>query len=310
MEDCLTRCGSESMTAMKTTAIRLVVLLVLQLLWLEQSYAADRGNPRFNEELSKQEQLFRSRGEQRPEGYVIDRSLLSYIYTLSSAFDRSLANLGPKDRWLDIGAGRGQAILDYFAGRFDAMHADQYERHDGKAQAVAISIEDRRTALWHQAVASLGPHRIRYLSGRRLREYSSEELGKFQLITDVVGGFSYSLNLSLFMEKVLGFLELNGSFYTVLQDVHSEDGTNKPYYEGSPFLTEIANADGSEVRVCSWLKKITCVEVTCESKMDWKPLIETYHIRKVCNDVTVPALATVRFEAGTPPERGFQLKNK
>lgn len=294
---------------MKKNGIRIVVLLVLQTLCLEQSYSGDPGSPQFNEERAKQEQIYQSRGEQIPEGYVIDRSLLSYIYTLSSGFDRSLANLGSKDRWLDIGAGSGQAVLDYFAGRFDAMLADRRERRDGKAQAVAISIEDRRTPLWHQAAASLGANQIQYLSGRRLREYSSEELGKFQVIADVIGGFSYTSNLSLFVEKVLGILELNGSFYTVLQDVHSHDGTNKPYYEGSPFLTEIARADGSEVKVCSWLESIACVEVTCEFKPEWTPPIEVYHVHKVCNDVTVPALVAVHYEAGTPPERRFQLKN-
>jgi hypothetical protein len=103
-------------------------------------------------------------------------------------------------------------------------------------------------------------------------------------------------------------LEVNGSFYTVLQDVHSEAGTNKPYYAGAPFLTQIANATGAEVRVCSWLKNITCVEVTCELKMPWKPPIETYSIRKVCNDVTVPGLWPTHYTAGTPPERGFHLK--
>ena len=110
------------------------------------------------------------------------------------------------------------------------------------------------------------------------------------------------------MEKVLGLLELNGSFYTLLQDVHSEAGTNKPYYAGAPFLTQIENADGSEVKACSWLKSITCVEVACELKMGWKPPIERYSIRKVCNDVTVPALVPTHFAAGTPPERGFRLK--
>jgi hypothetical protein len=294
---------------MKKNGISMVVLLVLQTLCLEQSHSADAGSPQFNEELEKQEQIYQSRGEQKPEGYVIDRSLLSYIYTLSSGFDRSLANLGPKDRWLDIGAGRGQAILDYFAERFDAMYADRRERRGGKARAVAISIEDRRTPLWHQAAASLGANQIRYLSGRRLREYSSEELGKFQVITDVTGGFSYTQNLSLFVEKVLGILELNGSFYTVLQDAHSADGANTPYYEGSPFLTEIANADGSEVKVCAWLKSIACVEVACEFKPGRTPPIEVYHVHKVCNDVTVPALVAVHYEAGTPPERGFRLKN-
>jgi len=117
-----------------------------------------------------------------------------------------------------------------------------------------------------------------------------EELGRFQVITDVLGGFSYTGNLSRFVEKVLGFLELNGSFYTLLQDVHTEDGTNKPYYAGSPFLTEIANAGRSEVKVCSWLKSITCVEVACEPKVELKPPVEVYRIRKVCDDVNVPAL--------------------
>lgn len=294
---------------MKNTVIRIVFLLILQTLWLEKSHSGDPGSPQFNEELSKQEQIYQSRGDQVPEGYVIDRSLSSYTHTLSSEFDRCLARLGSRDRWLDIGAGRGQAILDYFAPGYDPMPLDGRERPDKKAQAVAMSIEDRRTPLWHETAASLGANRIQYLFNRRLGEYSREELGQFQVITDVIGGFSYTQDLSLFMEKSLGFLRLDGSFFTVLQDVHSEDGTNKPFYEGSPFLTEIANVDGSEVKVCSWLKSITCVKVTCELKMKWKPPIEVYHIRKVCNEVTVPAIVPTHYEAGTPPERGFRLKN-
>ena len=203
----------------------------------------------------------------------------------------------------------GPGILDYYAPRYDAMHLEGRERRGKKAQAVAMSIEDRRTPLWHQTAASLEANQIQYLFGKRLREYSLEELGQFQVITDVLGGFSYTRYLSLFMEKVLGFLELNGNFYTLLQDVHSENGTNRPYYPDARFLTEIANADGSEVKVCSWLKSITCVEVTCELKAEWKPPIEVYRIHKVCNDVTVPALVPIHFEAGTPPERRFQLRN-
>jgi hypothetical protein len=294
---------------MKTAGICLVALLVLQAPWPARSVAADAGPDRLDDERKKQEQIYQSRGEQRPDGYVIDRSLLSYTYTLSAAFVRALEKLGAKDRWLDIGAGRGQAVIDYFAGRFDALYADRGERRDGKAQVVAMSIEDRRTALWQQAAAGLAPDQMRYLAGRRLREYSAEELGRYQLITDVVGGFSYTANLSQFVEKVLGLLELNGSFYTLLQDVRAQVGANKPHYEGSPFLTEITRADGSQVSVCSWLKSIACAEVTCEFKTGWQPPIEAYQIRKVCNEVTVPALATVHFEAGTPPERGFRLVN-
>ena len=297
------------MIALKHTGIRIVVLLVLHTLWLENSHSQVPGSPTIDQEVSKQEAIYQSQGENVPEGYVIDRSLLAYASILSSEFDRTLANLGPTDRWLDIGAGEGRAILDYYAPRYDSMHLEGRERRGKKAQAVALSIEDRRTPHWHKTAASLEANKIQYLSGRRLREYSSEELGQFQLITDVIGGFSYTQTLSLFMEKVLGILELNGRFYTLLLDVLPDNGTNRTLYPDTLFLTEIANADGSDVRVCSWLKSITCVEVTCESRTESNRPIEIIRIHKVCNSVTVPALVSLHYQAGTPPRRRFQLGN-
>jgi hypothetical protein len=59
--------------------------------------------------------------------------------------------------------------------------------------------------------------------------------------------------------------------------------------------------------MCSWLKRIGCVEVTCEARADWTPPLEVYQVRKVCDNVTVPGLAPVHFEAGTPPERGYRI---
>ena len=294
---------------MKNTGLRMVVLIVFHALWLPPSYAADRGSTGFNQEHSKQESIFHSSGEQVPGGYTLDRSLADYTYALCSGFSRALAILGPKDRWLDIGAGKGQAILDYYNPGYEQMPLEGRERLGGKAQAVAISIEDRRTPLWEKNAASLGAKQLKYFFNKYFREYSLEELGQFQVITDVIGGFSYTNDLSIFMEKALGFLELNGSFYTLLQDVRAEDGKNSPHYPNAPFLTEMANADGSQAGVCSWLKSITCVEVSCEVKPSWKPPLEAYRIRKICEKVTVPALVPLNYQAGTPPQRRFQFKN-
>jgi SAM-dependent methyltransferase len=289
--------------------IRAAVLLLLPCLWLAASHAQDLGTPGFNEEFSKQESIYRSDGDQTIEGYTVDRALEVYADGLPSEFDRALAKLGPTDRWLDIGAGKGHAILDYYTRSYD-LTPEGRKRRGAKAQAVAISIEDRRTPLWQRIAARLEPDQIRYLSGKRFRDYSSDELGEFDVITDVMGGFSYTDNVSVFMEKVLGLLELNGSFFTVLQDVHWEDGKNRPFYVGSPFLTEITKPDGSELKVCTWLKRIACVEVTCESKPSWEPPTEAFHVRKVCNDVRVPALSLTHYKAGTPPERRFQDRNQ
>ena len=296
------------MSALKNTTTCFVVLLVLQTLWLEAARSQQPGSSTIDEEIKKQDAIYQSQGEKVPSGYVVDRALLSYASILPAGFDRSLADLGPRDRWLDIGAGEGNAVLDYYTTLYDAMHWEGRERRGKKARAVAMSIEDRRTPRWHETAASLEPDQIRYLSGKRLREYSSEELGRFRLITDHLGGFSYTRDLSLFMEKVLSLLELNGNFFTLLLDVRPEAEADPALYTDLLLLTEIENADGSDVKVCSWLKSITCVQVTCELHTELKRPIELYRIQKVCDNATVPPLVSLSYSAGTPPPRRFQLR--
>ncbi|MGH8662144.1 MAG: hypothetical protein ACREUB_10340 [Burkholderiales bacterium] len=295
------------MTALKNTSTRIVVLLVLQALWLTAAHSQQPGVSTFDQEEKKQQTIYQSRGENVPSGYVVDRSLLSYISTLPAGFDRSLANLGPTDRWLDIGAGEGNAVLDYYTELYDAMHWEGRERRGRKAQAVAISIEDRRTPEWYETAARLQPDQLRYLHGRRLREYSAEELGRFQLITDVIGGFSYARYLSVFMEKVLSFMDMNATFFTLLLDVRPETEPDPALYKDLLILTEIEQADGSDVKVCSWLKSISCVQVRCELNTELKRPIELYRIQKVCDKVAVPSLLPLSYQAGTPPPRRYRL---
>jgi hypothetical protein len=279
------------------------VLLLSPPFWpLSCAAAADLRPP--DAETVKQEAIYQSRGENVPSGYVVDRSLLSYASTLLPGFDRTLANLGPGDRWLDIGAGQGRAILDYYAPRFDAMHP---ERRGGKAQAVAMSIEDRRTPQWQETAARLPAGQIRYLSGRRLREYAADELGRFRLVSDLVGGFSYSRYLSVFIEKVLAAMEPGGSFHTILLDVLPDKSPDRALYPDARLLTEIVDARGADVTVCSWLARIACAEVQCEARLESGRPVERYRVRKICDAVAVPPLELIHYEAGTPPVRRFRL---
>ena len=75
------------------------------------------------------------------------------------------------------------------------------------------------------------PHR------KRLRKYS-RGVGKFQIITDVYGGFSYTEDLSQFLEKVLSLLDVEGSFFTMVQSVHFEAGKDSPT---KGYLTELVD---------------------------------------------------------------------
>jgi hypothetical protein len=263
-----------------------MIVIVVQPLGLGTGWTQEPVQPRIDEEFAKQEKIYRRRGA---GSYTTNRGLSNYAEVLP--------------RWLDIGAGEGQAILDYHAHQGDAA-PEKCGGSGPKARAVAISIEDRRTDRWKQQAASLGD-RMRYLAGKRLSQYSRDELGKFQIITDVYGGFTYTENLSRYLENVLNLLEIGGTVYTVLPAVHLEDGTDKL---GTWYKTELVDAASRPVKVSSWLKQTTCTKVTCESKTDWDEPTQLIKIRKVCSGVSVLRTNLVEYMAGAPPSRRFQLE--
>jgi SAM-dependent methyltransferase len=289
-----------SAKAWNTTAARLALVVVTAAPLLGAGWVQEPVQPRIDEEFAKQEKIYRRRGA---GSYTTNRGLSNYAEVLPSAFCDALGKLGSSDRWLDIGAGEGHAILDYYAPQGDAG-PEKCGGSGPKARVVGISIEDRRTDRWKQQARGLGEDRLRYLAGKRLRQYSPEELGKFQIVTDVYGGFTYTENLSRFLEKVLSLLEIGGAFYTVLPAVHLEDGTDKL---GTWYKTELVDAASRPVTVCSWLKKTACTKVTCESKSDWDEPTQLINIRKVCSGVSVPRTNVVEYLAGAPPGRRFQL---
>jgi len=144
-------------------------IVVVQLLGPHTGWTQEPAQLGIDKEFAKQEKIYRSRGSNVPGNYVINRGLSEYAELLPTGFCGALGSLGSSDRWLDIGAGRGQAILDYYTAEDKAVPEETCARSGAKARAVAISIEDRRTEKWHARAASLGEDRIRYLSGKPLR---------------------------------------------------------------------------------------------------------------------------------------------
>src|SRR5262245_14351264 len=165
-----------SVQGWKTPETRLAVLIVivLQAFGLRAGWPQELAEPRLDDEIIKQEEIFRRRGADVPRGYITNRGLSDYAELLPSGFCDALGRLGSSDRWLDIGAGAGQAILDYYAPKDDETAGKKCAGPGDKARAVAMSIEDRRTDAWQQQAEQLGDDRIRYLFGKRLREYSPQ----------------------------------------------------------------------------------------------------------------------------------------
>ena len=93
----------------KAAAARLavVIAIVVPALGLEVGWPQEPAQPRLDEEFTKQEKIYRSRGAEVPSGYVTNRGLSDYAELLPSGFCDALGRLGSSDRWLDIGAGAG-----------------------------------------------------------------------------------------------------------------------------------------------------------------------------------------------------------
>ena len=290
---------------MKAAGIAAAILIAARALGPAVGRSQEPAPLRLDDEIAKQQKIYRSRGAEVPEGYVTNRRLSDYAALLPAGFCDALGSLGSSDQWLDIGAGNGQAILDYYAPVDEAAPVEKCARLAGRARAVALSIEDRRTDQWRQEAEKFGGDHLRYLSGKPLRRYTPEELGRFRIITDVYGGFSYTETLSVFVEKVLSVLETGGVFYTMLQNVQLENGQDKP---GTYIQTHLVDTAGHDVKVCSWLKKTTCVQVTCDSKSEWDSPTELINMRKVCSDTSVPRVKLLEYQAGNPPGRRFQLE--
>jgi hypothetical protein len=93
----------------------IVIVIVLQWLGLGAAWTQELSQPQIDKEIDKQEKIYHSRGTDVPRGYVINRGLADYAEVLPTGFCDALGKLGSSERWLDIGAGSGQAILDYYA---------------------------------------------------------------------------------------------------------------------------------------------------------------------------------------------------
>src|SRR5262245_66620555 len=96
-----------------------LMVIVLQSLGLEAAWTQEFPQPRTDEEIAKQEKIYRSRGGDVPRGYVTGRGLSDYVELLPTGFCDVLGRLGSSDRWLDNGAGSGQAMLECYAPKAD-----------------------------------------------------------------------------------------------------------------------------------------------------------------------------------------------
>ena len=98
------RSVKSSVRSWKTVGICFAVLFVI-LLQARAGWSQEPAQPRLDEEFTKQEKIYRSRGADVPSGYVINRGLPNYAEVLPAGFCDALGRLAARtDGWISARA--------------------------------------------------------------------------------------------------------------------------------------------------------------------------------------------------------------
>lgn len=200
--------------------------------------------------------------------FVTSRELWEYTAYLHKGFETKLKSLTSDQHWIDLGAGKANAQLDFlktFSNELDAP----------LATAVAFKV-DR----WFP---------VRKFKGRlQIREGMFEaqpthKWPKADLITDFFGVLSYSKDMHTSLQKTLDLLVVGGELY-----IH-----------GTYANTRIRVGEES-LGLLEFLSRIEGLQV--EGK--WG----TVRVTKLQQDVLVPRLQLLRYKDDAPPMRSFEVQ--
>lgn len=213
-------------------------------------------------------------------GYIVNRDLNEYssAYLLGDGFAAELKRLNSGQHWIDVGAGKAEAAIDYLSA-------------GGPAQVTALSVEPYDTPRLKEALRR-NRLRFRYLSGRVIEDYAMNELGHADIISDVYGAFSYAPHIDKVLIKFSELLRKDGKIFIAL---NGED----------------ANINILGASLLCWLSAVqgmTVVNVN-EHVRGWSTVLSII-LRKDSENVVVPALELLRFDDGNPPVRVYRWNTR
>src|SRR5262249_6760760 len=112
--------------------------------------------------------------------FTTERGLDFYKYLLGRDFKTRIKNLGPRDHWIDVGAGQANAMFDLFV--------DSYLWNEPPLASLpymtAITVTKPGVRPTRERMAFLSFRRFNFLVGKYLQDYKSGEIPKADLVTD------------------------------------------------------------------------------------------------------------------------------
>ena len=243
--------------------------------------------------------------------FNVSRSL-STFFQIFNTFPRGnladrLRSLGPRDHWIDMGAGMAGPMMNQLGANFDHM-ADRFIPPSGSWARRATSNSPRMTAVgisddfsrahahpdnidfYNRFRREVDPEIFQYRAGRPIEAYENpiEEIGRAQLITDAFGPTAYTRDLTRVLEQYLSLLDEGGAAY-----IH-----------GMFLRTKILDKNGVEISAEEFLQRIRGIDFRI-SHSDHNSI----RVNRESGPFSVPRLRLDNFylDDKPPPYRVFQL---
>ena len=215
---------------------------------------------------------WRSTSTRGQSAMVRFRGLREYRGAFGERFDRALAELGPRDTWIDVGAGEGKAVAGYL------------RTHPEGGRAIAVDFGDDA----RPEAEKLGG-RMEVVKGD-VTQVSIDR--RARLLTDVFGAMSYGAAPDKVIERYGQLVEPGGEVMMVI----AAEGRNK-----------VLSPDGRQVSdLVDYLRQVKGFEVVGDPVQLDKG--QRVVLRRTQGAVKAPAIELVRFEDRGPPARVFRLR--
>jgi len=174
--------------------------------------------------------------------FETSRKLNDYTQMLHSDFKKSLDILTHKNHWIDLGAGKVNAQIDYLKSR-------QYSENSARLTAIVYKFD--RWFLMPKL-----RKKINIIEGA-FENHNISSWQKADLVTDVFGVISYTLDLSETLQKVFELLNTNGELYIHAKSYYTKIETPNGLMNLADFLFSLK---GLKVEGAFGILKITKLE--------------------------------------------------
>lgn len=201
--------------------------------------------------------------------FVTDRDLISYKQELHSDFSKSIDALGPDGHWIDLGAGKALAQIDFL------------RKFRGSREAPLVTAVAYKLDRWFAPPRFAGKLQVKE---GVFEEQSVQEWTRADIITDLFGVLSYTTDFTRAFSQALNLLKLNGELYITT----------------TPWATRF-NVHGSSMALIDFLSSIDGLRV--EGRFG------VIKITKEKEFIQVPSMILTRFEENLPPHRTFEERS-